>query len=260
MSTRNVYSPHGVRSTATASTGVVGFNGEFFHAALGCYALGNGHRVYNPRLMRFISPDALSPFLKGGINAYAYCLNDPVNGRDPSGKVPFLKSAVQVFGRFATQAASRFKSLTQDGGPTNNQYWNMREEMSYARQHVKKSKTLYRVISSRNGFEQLEPGLNHKFVFTNEKRLVVFSSKDDATMPSHGSLAEYSGQGFGTKGLGEKAISAGYIVIGDNGQISLNHYSGHFQPRFEDLYPVEEYAKGLGVEVALIRIGFYDSP
>lgn len=260
MSTRNVYSPHGFRSSSTALTGAVGFNGEFFQAALGCYALGNGHRIYNPRLMRFISPDALSPFLKGGINAYAYCLNDPVNGQDPSGKFPFFKSAVQVIGRFATQATSRFKSLTQNAGPTNNQYWNMSKEMGYAKQHVKNSTTLYRVINSRNGFKQLEPGLNHKFVLTQENKLVVFSSKDDATMPSHGSLAEFSGQGFGTKGLGEKAISAGYIIIGDDDQISLTNFSGHFQPRFETLYPVQEYAKSLGVEVRLLRSNFYNSP
>ncbi|WP_313202116.1 RHS repeat-associated core domain-containing protein [Pseudomonas sp.] len=256
MSTRNVYSPHGYRSTSMSPTGAVGFNGEFLDAALGCYALGNGHRIYSPRLMRFISPDALSPFLKGGINAYAYCLNDPVNGRDPSGKLPILRKMAQAFGRLATQAGSRMKSLTQDGGPTNNQYWNMAEEMGYAKAQVKKSTTLYSVISSKNGFEQLEPGLNHKFVLTKENRLVVFSSKVDSTMPSHGSLAEFSGQGFGTKGLGEKAISAGYIVIGDGGEIALNNYSGHFQPRFESLYPVQEYINGLGVEVTLIRSDF----
>ena len=36
--------------------------------------------------MRFNSPDTLSPFGKGGINAYAYCAGDPVNRSDPSGR------------------------------------------------------------------------------------------------------------------------------------------------------------------------------
>jgi hypothetical protein len=35
--------------------------------------------------MRFHSPDRLSPFGKGGVNAYAYCGGSPVNRTDPSG-------------------------------------------------------------------------------------------------------------------------------------------------------------------------------
>jgi hypothetical protein len=38
--------------------------------------------------MRFTSPDSLSPFGLGGVNAYAYVLGDPVNLRDPSGYAP----------------------------------------------------------------------------------------------------------------------------------------------------------------------------
>lgn len=42
-------------------------------------------RMYQPQLRRFYTPDPLSPFLKGGLNAYAYCENDPVNFIDPEG-------------------------------------------------------------------------------------------------------------------------------------------------------------------------------
>jgi len=35
--------------------------------------------------MRFQSPDSLSPFGKGGINAYGYCAGDPINRIDPNG-------------------------------------------------------------------------------------------------------------------------------------------------------------------------------
>lgn len=48
--------------------------------------LGNGYRLFNPGLMRFHSADSFSPFAKGGLNAYAYCGNDPVNRVDPSGR------------------------------------------------------------------------------------------------------------------------------------------------------------------------------
>lgn len=49
------------------------------------YLLGNGYRAYNPRLRRFHSPDSVSPFDEGGLNAYAYCESDPVNRSDPTG-------------------------------------------------------------------------------------------------------------------------------------------------------------------------------
>lgn len=59
--------------------------------------LGNGHRVYNPLLRRFHSADSLSPFDRGGLNAYAYVLNNPVNLIDPDGRNP-LKYTLSVIG------------------------------------------------------------------------------------------------------------------------------------------------------------------
>lgn len=56
------------------------------------YLLGNGYRSYNPALMRFHSPDSFSPFGAGGLNCYAYCMNDPVNFSDPDGHSPRLRS------------------------------------------------------------------------------------------------------------------------------------------------------------------------
>ena len=47
--------------------------------------LGNGYRAFNPVLMRFNSPDSWSPFGEGGLNAYVYCIGDPVNRDDPTG-------------------------------------------------------------------------------------------------------------------------------------------------------------------------------
>lgn len=63
----------------------IGFNGQLHEPATAWQSLGNGYRTYNQTLKRFHSPDALSPFDKGGINAYAYCGNDPQNRSDPSG-------------------------------------------------------------------------------------------------------------------------------------------------------------------------------
>ncbi|WP_459203166.1 RHS repeat-associated core domain-containing protein, partial [Pseudomonas fragariae (ex Marin et al. 2024)] len=62
-----------------------GFNGERADPVTGHYLLGNGYRAFNPVLMRFNRPDSLSPFGRGGLNAYAYCQGDPVNRSDPGG-------------------------------------------------------------------------------------------------------------------------------------------------------------------------------
>ena len=55
---RFAYTPFGHRSPAAG----IGFNGELPDPLTGPYLLGNGHRAYNPVLMRFNSPDRLSPF------------------------------------------------------------------------------------------------------------------------------------------------------------------------------------------------------
>ncbi|CRI59244.1 RHS repeat-associated core domain-containing protein [Pseudomonas sp. CCOS 191] len=79
------YGPYGDR-TPRAKTPVSGFTGQPCEQHLSWYVLGNGHRTYNPMIMRFHSPDGLSPFGRGGVNAYAYCHGDPINFHDRSGR------------------------------------------------------------------------------------------------------------------------------------------------------------------------------
>ncbi len=80
------YCPYGNRAAHTSAQSRMAFNAQLLEPQ-GWYHLGNGHRVYNPQLRRFHSPDRLSPFDKGGINAYAYCQGDPINFTDPTGRV-----------------------------------------------------------------------------------------------------------------------------------------------------------------------------
>lgn len=79
------YSPYGYRPAEGGVFSLLGFSGEQLDTPTGLYLLGNGYRAYSPTLMRFLSPDSLSPFGAGGLNPYAYCAGDPINRVDPTG-------------------------------------------------------------------------------------------------------------------------------------------------------------------------------
>ncbi|WP_309295793.1 RHS repeat-associated core domain-containing protein [Pseudomonas faucium] len=83
-----IYSPYGYRPLTGHRSPALAFNGERPDRLSGLYLLGNGHRGFSTSLGRFISPDTESPFLEGGLNAYAYCLGNPVNLKDSSGRAP----------------------------------------------------------------------------------------------------------------------------------------------------------------------------
>lgn len=95
------YSPYGVVGALPPTT--LAFCGQRRDPLSGNYSLGNGYRHYSPTLMRFLSPDSLSPFAHGGINAYAYCGGDPVNRTDESGRF-WIQLLTQV--AFGTSAVA----------------------------------------------------------------------------------------------------------------------------------------------------------
>ncbi|WP_459747791.1 RHS repeat-associated core domain-containing protein [Pseudomonas sp. 3A(2025)] len=82
------YSVYGHQPAESGLSCLMGLNGELRDPVTGHYLLGNGYRAFNPVLMRFNSPDELSPFGRGGLNTYAYCQGDPVNFRDSTGGIP----------------------------------------------------------------------------------------------------------------------------------------------------------------------------
>ncbi|WP_086936709.1 MULTISPECIES: RHS repeat-associated core domain-containing protein [Pseudomonas] len=98
------YTPYGHRPPENGLLSLLGFNGERSDPVTGHYLLGNGYRAFNPVLMRFNSPDTLSPFGEGGLNTYVYCAADPVNRNDPTGHVwrPLMKQY-----RFRTPSTRR---------------------------------------------------------------------------------------------------------------------------------------------------------
>ncbi|MDH0300238.1 MULTISPECIES: RHS repeat-associated core domain-containing protein [unclassified Pseudomonas] len=81
------YTPYGFSAHPTGS-GRLAFIGQYLERSTSHYILGNGYRSFAPALMRFLTPDAWSPFNAGGINSYAYCQGDPINRTDPSGRAP----------------------------------------------------------------------------------------------------------------------------------------------------------------------------
>lgn len=91
------------------------FNGQIQVPLESFYLLGNGRRTYNPALMRFCSADTDSPFASGGINAYVYCGDDPINYSDPSARTRVKNgSSIKVpYNLRPTRKASGFKTRPQ---------------------------------------------------------------------------------------------------------------------------------------------------
>ena len=100
------YSVYGHRPAESGVASALGFNGERADPVTGHYVLGNGYRAYNPVLMRFNSPDNMSPFGQGGINAYGYCGGDPLNFEDSSGH--FFQAINRSLKRMKTAIADFF--------------------------------------------------------------------------------------------------------------------------------------------------------
>lgn len=109
---RNVYTPYGGQPIESGMQSLLGFNGEQPDPVTGCYLLGNGYRAYNPVLMRFHSPDSMSPFDSGGVNPYAYCVGDPVNLTDPTGHFSFKRFLKAFIGIAISVAAIALTAVT----------------------------------------------------------------------------------------------------------------------------------------------------
>ena len=104
------YSPYGHRHPENGLISLLGFNGERLDSVTDHYLLGNGYRAFNPVLMRFNSPDSLSPFGKGGLNPYTYCLGDPINFHDPSGNIALPKPLAKAFKKFLSTIGAKGKT------------------------------------------------------------------------------------------------------------------------------------------------------
>lgn len=244
------YLPYGYLNAEKQPVGQLGFNGEFLATTMECYALGNGHRIYSPRLMRFISPDALSPFNHGGINCYAYCLNDPVNAQDPTGKFSFETAVITVkaINRFKKNLLSRTEVSKQWKTLTNGQADDLMNEVFDAKKLIAERKAYIALVKGPESLFRLsDPKFKHKFVLTRDRKFFIGSFSGDD--PSHASIAKL---GQWEAGASSEVVSAGYLSKdGDN--FSLNNVSGHYMPSVEQLVPAKDHLDRLGIAVKELR-------
>jgi RHS repeat-associated protein len=267
------YSPYGHRHPAIGPQSLLGFNGERLDPNTGFYVLGNGYRAFNSMLMRFISPDDLSPFGAGGLNSYVYCLGDPVNRRDESGHVSwslgmraftgFISKKVDRFFRAASTGTNRsVTALANDQRIINHLTGEAAEIIkntmppSMIKQEYKEflsrqnesNEVLIRRITNSADLKLMESGYSYKFVFTDQGQLIVGGRPrtpaghilDHSVLSHHASTTN--------------VISAGYIQrpSGENFYI-VDNYSGHYKPNFESLKYIARHIRGLGQQVKVVH-------
>ncbi|WP_448108928.1 RHS repeat-associated core domain-containing protein [Pseudomonas azerbaijanoccidentalis] len=270
------YSPYGHRRAESGLSSLLGFNGERADPVTGHYLLGNGYRAFNPVLMRFNSPDSWSPFGKGGINSYQYCLGDPINRHDQNGhlsssifqKILDWKNRTIAWRATKTQAAEKYnKALAARPEDAQHKLYsigNSFENHSPHKDRMNEHQSLrmprdiqIREVSSLDDLRSLpdEQALESlsrtkyeitvgekrilSFIFTPEKKLFVSSTR-------HQYLSDMTGHPY--------VISAGQIMKTGRENFTLTNGSGHFRPSFESLDPVKEFLEKLGANVRTLRI------
>ncbi|MDE4537570.1 RHS repeat-associated core domain-containing protein [Pseudomonas sp. ITEM 17296] len=130
------YSVYG-HDTDKASASMLRFTGQRKDPFTEQYLLGNGYRGYSTVLMRLNAPDTLSPFGDGGLNAYCYCGDDPVNKVDPTGHVGLPPNSFLTGGVFTKR-------------------WGLRAAASYA---VGQKAPALKTLSVKKALADIDPHL-----------------------------------------------------------------------------------------------------
>ena len=254
------YAPYGHPSTKNGLLNLLGFNGERPDTVTGHYLLGQGYRAFNPVLMRFNSPDSLSPFGRGGVNCYAYCQGDPINSQDPSGHISIKTMALVLL------ASRRFKRslFSTIEGPIawrklrNAKKLDLNAELDFTRRKIKNETAHVSVVTGKESLSGVtDERTLHKFVLTQDKKFIMGSfPAADQPYPSHASFAEIGSQ---HPGASNNVIGAGYIFK-ENDQLYIKNYSGHYRPSFKQLRPVEDHLQDLGIQEKSVRNDYVVRP
>jgi RHS repeat-associated protein len=254
---RNIsYTAFGYAPPAIAHDVTLGFNGEPRGLLSNCYLLGNGHRTFSTILRRFFSADRMSPFGKGGLNAYAYCAGDPVNFTDPSGRVSvprYISMQQKVpFGRNVIPA-QRYQKNPAPPAPVklrNHAPQYFREELQQVNLISERSGEPRRLVTSAKDLAGATPGLEQKFVMNRRGQMAVAHSGEHGSTNyiSHATLTEF---------LDDKHIvSAGTFFVGSLGEATLYNKSGHYRPTPKDLAPAAQKIRHMGLDVTTVPFEF----
>lgn len=208
------------------------------------HALGHGHRMYHSELKRFFQPDRHSPFNRGGLNVYAYCLGDPVNRYDQTGQASIFSLMRKQLARIFGQSKGGVQQIYHDKGIKNlltlprnpmprvpqrslhNRYpLDLLSEISEFEKHSLYQRVLH--SGSAKLLSQVKPGKDYKYVVNNHGELILSrwtrSSDGNSIIPSHAALALQFRSG-------SKVVAAGHLNVRSANHFIINNLSGHYRP------------------------------
>lgn len=206
------------------------------------HALGRGHRLYQSGLKRFCQPDRYSPFSRGGLNCYAYCLGDPINRYDPTGRASIFTSMRSAVGRFFNRrrikaplhsvkppsygtvgklADSVFAVATgtiyQKPLQNSARQWLPDEILRYSKLDIYDK---YRELDS-TFMDSLSIGEDYKYVVSNKGKLIASLYNKGAL--THAALASWLSPD-------SNVVAAGYLRRTTAGTLLVDNTSGHYMP------------------------------
>lgn len=223
------YTAYGYDPSLPSNRTYSGFNGERLEAVAATYLLGNGYRLFSPTLMRFHSTDSMSPFDRGGINCYCYCLNDPVNNIDPSGH--FLERIYKLLGMHKPDKYLK------------NHYPNLlKKELNLINSNKARIGDQRKIVTDSHSLLKDYAGQKVKFVINKNQQMAIAKTEEKTSnnYVSHPALAEILNN--------KKIISAGTLIPGSLGDVVVINHSGHYRPSMKDLEPAMAKIRSMGLD------------
>ncbi|WP_410478569.1 RHS repeat-associated core domain-containing protein [Pseudomonas sp. zfem004] len=242
------YGPYGYSGGLSDAAGLLGFNGVQADALTGNYALGNGHRIYNVGLMRFQCPDRLSPFGRGGLNAYAYCSGDPVNMTDPTGQFSFgVRRLIQGMKGWSKEITAR-KPLK------NWETLKLDDEISYTTSKMESKSLEVRVVTDKTS---LMTAINlsktqKKWVLTDKGEVIVMAYLDPVLNRHKASLASMAAIAARDFQTSPSVVAAGWLKMEGN-KVVIDNVTGHYRMRANRLWSAKMHFEKLAEGTKFVR-------
>ncbi|PYC39145.1 hypothetical protein DMX05_17170 [Pseudomonas soli] len=239
----SAYCAYGYHRRSDPPSASVAFNGECAEPLTGNYLLGNGNRNYSPVLMRFHSADPFSPFGQGGLNAYAYCLGDPINNIDPSGNMPLFSKKTSSSDSGKAQSYRTLMNLEGNALPMEIGWLDSAVKQGTAEVNEIKRKVDWKNIDSK------DVSKHTKWVFTEDGRFFTATYELEGPNVTHPALANYARENFSARA---GVVAAGALKIKGKSNYITN-WSGHYRPSLSALKPVREFLAAIRIKAISMR-------